>query len=70
VFGSTIFLITLEPFIEEECLKLCFYRGVLVSYSLGLNSVSVILKQTFSDVSVERTFFLNSSNFVFLKKEV
>ena len=65
-FGSSIFLITLEPFIEEESLKLCFYKGILIFSSLGLNSLSVVLRQTFNGVAVERTFFLNSSNFVFV----
>jgi len=67
-FGSTVCLITLEPFIEEESLKFCFYKGIYVNSSLSLNSLSITLRQEFNGLFVDRTFFLNSSNCVFLSK--
>ena len=67
-FGSSICLVTLEPFIEEESLKFCFYKGIYIKSSVNLNSLSITLRQDFNGLLVDRTFFLNSSNCVFLNK--
>jgi len=66
--GSSVCLVTLEPFIEEESLKFCFYKGIYVNSSVSLNSLSITLRQEFNGLFVDRTFFLNSSNCVFLSK--
>jgi hypothetical protein len=67
-FGSQIFLVILESFLDEEELKYSLYSGVLLSKSLSTNEISVVIRQSLGGCSVERTFFLNATNFVFIKK--
>jgi hypothetical protein len=65
--NSNVFIATLEPSLDDEALKLCFCQGVFVSALFNLNSISVTLKQIFGPVIINRTFLLNSSNFVYFR---
>lgn len=67
-FGSLVFIVILEPFLDEEELKYSLYSGLVLSKSLSLNSISLVLKQSLGGSSVERTFFLNATNFLLIKK--
>jgi len=61
-------MIILEPFLDDEELKYSLYTGLLLSKSLSLNAISLTLRQSLGGSSVERTFFLNATNVILIKK--
>jgi ribosomal protein L19 len=67
-FGSSVLMIILEPFLDDEELKYSLYTGLLLSKSLSLNAISLTLRQSLGGSSVERTFFLNATNVILIKK--